>query len=615
MQYKTVSNLFGSDNLKFTVKDNGSGTLPNLNTLTEMVLVTVNSINDAPPTITNIADLAVNEDTATAAIKFTVDDVDDKLVDLNAITVTATSSNTALVPNTPTNIVLGGSLGARTILLKPLADQNGVTTITVTATDSSGATATDTFVLTVNAVNDAPRVTAATLTIPEFSAANTIVGTVAAIDPDAGDTVTAFTISSGNTSSAFKIDNAGVIRVNDANMLDFETATLRTFTLAISATDNHGLAGAASKTPAEHGPITVNVTNQPFNLTVPALDSDNTVTVLRVGNNLVARRGGIDLFTPTPLEDVTSLTITGGTAKDTVVLDASLNTAGSVPHSFVGQIVVNGNAGNDTLDASKITVTTFGITFNGGADNDTALGGSGNETLNGGDGNDSLTGGAGNDLLTGGKGDDQLLGGTGNDTYAFGDTDTPETDTLTEATNAGSDTLNFSTLTTAVTVDLNSEMFLATHANRTIKTSATGLTKLAPNFENVIGGTGDDSIVGNAAANSLFGGSGNDTIKGGAGTDAIRGDDGNDLLNGDSENDTIIGGAGDDILHGDAGNDTTIGGLGTDQVFGDAGTDFGLGGRGGPARGGTGVKEAGDILNASLETINEAFATQFAFEL
>ena len=69
---------------------------------------------------------------------FKVDDVDDKLVSLNALTVTATSSNLDLVPNNPANIVLGGTLGSRTIQLKPLANQSGATTITVTVTDSSG---------------------------------------------------------------------------------------------------------------------------------------------------------------------------------------------------------------------------------------------------------------------------------------------------------------------------------------------------------------------------------------------------------------------------------------------------------------------------------------------
>lgn len=586
LKFKTVANLFGTGDLKFTVTDSGKGVL------TETVSVTVTPVNDAPPTISNILDVTVAEDTPTAAIKFTVDDVDDKLVSLNGVVVTATSSNIDLVPNSPNNIVLGGSLGARTIQLKPALDQSGTTTITVTATDSSGATATDTFVLTVNAVNDAPRVTVATFNIPEFTTNDTIVGTATAVDPE-GNAVTSFAIAGGNTGNAFKIDAVtGELKVNDASKIDFESLAKKvgndlvaTFTLTIKATDALGAFGAK---PTETGPVTINVENQSFALTVAAVDTDNTVTVSKVGNNLVAKRGLVDVITPTSLEDVSTLTIIGGTAKDTVIFDASLNSAGSpATKKFTGQIVVNGNGGDDKLDASKINVATFGIIFDGGSDNDTALGGSGHDSLTGGDGNDSLSGVAGNDLLTGGRGDDQLLGGVGNDTYLFADTDQIETDTLTEAANGGTDVLDFGSVTTNVTAKLTSEIALAIHTNRTIKTSATGTAKLAGNFENVIGGAGDDAILGNAAANSLLGGLGSDSIIGGAGNDTLRGGDG---------------------------NDTVIGGVGNDQLFGDADTDLGLGGKGGPARGGTSKKDTGDVLNASIETVDEAFATIFGFE-
>ncbi|MCX7422961.1 MAG: cadherin domain-containing protein [Planctomycetia bacterium] len=618
LTYKTVANLFGSGQIKFTVTDNGSGTAPNVNLLTQTINVTVTPINDGGPSITTIANVTTNEDTPTAAIKFTVTDIDDALVNLNAIIVTATSSNTDLVPNSPSNIVLGGSLGARTIQLKPALDKNGSTTITVTATDSSNVATAKTFTLTVTAVNDAPRVTAATLSVSEITTNDFEVGTVTAVDPE-GAAITAYSILTGNTNNAFKIDNLGVIRVNDATKIDFET--LAKYTLTIKTTD---AGGGFSSTAAQTGPITINVINEFINRTVDAVDTDNTVTVLRVGNNLVARRGTTELFS-TALEEVGTLTINGGTAKDTVILDTSLNTAGTpATKKFTGQIVVNGNAGDDKLDASKITVATFGITFNGGADNDSALGGSGNETLNGDDGDDSLTGNAGNDSITGGQGNDRQLGGTGNDTYFFADTSTVENDTLTElsGTGTGTDTLDFSSVTNAVHVDLILEVNMATHTNRTVNTSATGSTKLSGNFENVIGGSGNDEILGNAAANNLRGGIGNDRIDGDSGNDILFGDDGddvirgnlgNDIINGGTGSDTLLGEAGNDTIHGNEGDDTLIGGLGADQLFGDADNDTGVGGRGSAARGGTGAKDAGDVL-ATIETINEAFSTVFAFE-
>ena len=66
---------------------------------------------------------------------------------------------------------------------------------------------------------------------------------------------------------------------------------------------------------------------------------------------------------------------------------------------------------------------------------------------------------------------------------------------------------------------------------------------------------------------------------------------------------TIIGQI---IINGNAGNDTHIGSLGADQLFANADTDLGLGGNG--------AKNTGDVLDASFESINEAFNTIFAFE-
>jgi len=63
------------------------------------------------------------------------------------LTVTASSSNTALVPNS--NIVLSGTGTSRTVTVTPVANQTGTATITVTGGDGT-ATASDTFVVTVN---------------------------------------------------------------------------------------------------------------------------------------------------------------------------------------------------------------------------------------------------------------------------------------------------------------------------------------------------------------------------------------------------------------------------------------------------------------------------------
>ena len=88
-------------------------------------------------------------------------------------------------------------------------------------------------------------------------------------------------------------------------------------------------------------------------------------------------------------------------------------------------------------------------------------------------------------------------------------------------------------------------------------------------IENASGGTGNDVLRGNEAAN---------TLNGNAGNDQLFGEAGNDTLNGGAGNDTIDGGSGVDVMNGGAGDDTFrifngwTGGAG-EQINGDAGVD------------------------------------------
>ena len=98
-------------------------------------------MNDAP-TISNIADRTIDGNTSTGSVSFTIGDDD-----LATVALSASSSNTTLVPTA--NIVFGGSGATRTVTVTPASNQNGTATITVTVTDSGGLTARDSFVLTV----------------------------------------------------------------------------------------------------------------------------------------------------------------------------------------------------------------------------------------------------------------------------------------------------------------------------------------------------------------------------------------------------------------------------------------------------------------------------------
>jgi Ca2+-binding RTX toxin-like protein len=139
-------------------------------------------------------------------------------------------------------------------------------------------------------------------------------------------------------------------------------------------------------------------------------------------------------------------------------------------------------------------------------------GASGGETIIGSAVDDRIFGHDGDDTLSGGAGDDWIQGGDGADTHEGGD---------------GIDTLDQSHADLAQTIDLSLDQ---------ITTGA--IFELVMNFENVLGGTGDDTIVGTADANRLDGNDGSDRVEGGGGADLL------------------IGGAGADVIIGGLGVDT-----------------------------------------------------------
>lgn len=117
--------------------------------------LTVNPVNDGP-TITSILPQAIDEDTSTGLLAFTVADVE---TPATGLVVTASSSDKVLVPDA--NVVLTpGAAGAYSVVVTPAHDQTGLTTITLTVKDADNQTASTTFVVAVNPINDAPVITA-----------------------------------------------------------------------------------------------------------------------------------------------------------------------------------------------------------------------------------------------------------------------------------------------------------------------------------------------------------------------------------------------------------------------------------------------------------------------
>jgi RHS repeat-associated protein len=113
------------------------------------------AIND-PPTMAAITNRSTSEDVATASIGITISDVEA----VAAATLSGSSNNPALVDTA--DMTFGGTGTARTLVIRPKPNMNGTAQITVTVADNGtpALTASQSFTLTVTAVNDVPTLTA-----------------------------------------------------------------------------------------------------------------------------------------------------------------------------------------------------------------------------------------------------------------------------------------------------------------------------------------------------------------------------------------------------------------------------------------------------------------------
>ena len=141
-----------------------------------------------------------------------------------------------------------------------------------------------------------------------------------------------------------------------------------------------------------------------------------------------------------------------------------------------------------------------------------------NDVLNGTGAADVMFGYGGDDRIFGFDGDDILQGGDGDDFLDGGN---------------GIDTADFSEKTQSIQATLNGNFLSEVRINGRIED------KLS-NIENIVGGSADDILKGDAQNNRLAGNSGNDELYGGAGVNTLVGGFGNDRYFVDSAEDIIV---------------------------------------------------------------------------
>lgn len=201
--------------------------------------------------------------------------------------------------------------------------------------------------------------------------------------------------------------------------------------------------------------------------------------------------------------------VVGSALNDKITGDSQNN----VINGGAGNDIIDGGLGSDTADFSTsykaVNVNLAAGTASGyGTDKLISI-----ENVIGSTYSDIVKGSSGANIIKTGNGDDYIFADAGNDVIDGG---------------AGTDTLNFSGVSSGVSVNLS----LTTAQN-----TGGANTDTITNIENIVGTAFADTLLGNAAANVIDSGAGNDKLSGG---------DGNDILIGGGGADTLTGGAGVD---------------------------------------------------------------------
>ncbi|MFI5936283.1 calcium-binding protein [Actinoplanes sp. NPDC051494] len=227
-----------------------------------------------------------------------------------------------------------------------------------------------------------------------------------------------------------------------------------------------------------------------------------------------------------------------------------------------GNDKIYGNGGNDRIDAGdgadyvsggdgndQIVADSDCVNARDRSGNDVLHGNNGNDYLYGDNGADKLYGENGNDHLVGGAGADRIVGGAGNDQLS-GDNNDRKVAADVLLGGAGVDVVDYSAYTKMLTVDLDG-------ANRDDGIAGEH-DSLGSDIENLVGGSANDRLTGNKAANEIDGLAGDDIIRGGAGNDKINGWDGRNKLYGEAGNDTLRIAYGISLLDGGPNSDVCV---------------------------------------------------------
>jgi hypothetical protein len=220
-----------------------------------------NAVWDKPPRIATMTNMVVNEDSTTGFFSFTIQDLE---TPPNQVRVTATSSNTLILPQANVTLV-GSNNTSRSLSLTPAPNQFGTSIVTITVTDVIGQSTNRVFALITLPVNDPPSFTrGANQSVLEDSGKHTVANwatTLSAGPANESDQSLAFQLTT-DTPSLFAVQPA----VSPEGELTFTPApnAVGSATVQVVLVDGGGTErGGNDTSPMQQFMITVTPVNDP----------------------------------------------------------------------------------------------------------------------------------------------------------------------------------------------------------------------------------------------------------------------------------------------------------------------------------------------------------------
>ncbi|MDO8474140.1 MAG: tandem-95 repeat protein [bacterium] len=333
--YTPDDNYSGSASFTFTVTDAASATS------TATISISVAAVND-PPTLNAITDpAAINEDAGLQTVNLA--GISAGGGESQALTVTATSATTSVIPNPAVTYTSPNATGS--LSYTPVANASGSSMITVTVKDvgldgtagnADDGIATRTFTVNVTAVNDAPTASNGTLTTNEDTQGT---GVLSASDID-GNPLTYSIVSNGSkgTAAITNIATGAYTYTPSANQNGSDSFTFRV---------NDGTVNSNTATIS----ITINAVNDPPVAVGESYNMNEGTTLTQSAETGVLAND----------TDVEGSTLTAGVVSIPANGSLILNTNGSLVYTpianFNGTDSFTYRANDGTVNSNAATVT------------------------------------------------------------------------------------------------------------------------------------------------------------------------------------------------------------------------------------------------------------------